>query len=284
MKVARNSIPFQTPSPSEVHHLIECPIPTAVSSDGEVPVKFVADHSILYISVAKSNSSLTIKCGLNKELTVLLSNVILQISLPVQKAALVSAIVGGSVSFEGHGIISQSDILSLIRGHAKPEDNYIVNFIIDCYLTLLQQVEDVTLEVISWEEFETVRPPNAIPNLHSERKDLLESDLILIPSNLSTTEHWFLLAVFQKIYLMAVLDSDYAGDYVKPSAEVVMKKMFQVLKMIDGDLNVEKWKFCANRQEDTPQQGNSWDCGAFCLCLCSLSCIQREDDDTEKHP
>lgn len=61
---------------------------------------------------------------------------------------------------------------------------------------------------------------------------------------------------------MAVLDSA-AGDYVKPSARVVMEKMFQVLKMIDGNLKVEKWKFCANRQEDIPQQGNSCDCGAF---------------------
>ena len=26
--------------------------------------------------------------------------------------------------------------------------------------------------------------------------------------------------------------------------------LFQVLKMIEGDLNVEKWEFCANRQED----------------------------------
>ena len=61
---------------------------------------------------------------------------------------------------------------------------------------------------------------------------------------------------------MAVLDSA-AGDYVKPSAGVVMKMMFQIWKMIDGDRNVEKWKFCANRPKDIPQQGNSWDCGAF---------------------
>ena len=38
---------------------------------------------------------------------------------------------------------------------------------------------------------------------------------------------------------MAVLDGA-VSDYVKPTAGVVMKKMFQVLKMIDGDLNVEK--------------------------------------------
>lgn len=193
--MARNS-PFQAPSPSEVHRFLECPIATAVSCDREVPVKFVADHSIFLISVTQSNSSLTIKYGLTKELTALLSNVILQISLPVQKAALVSAIVDGSVSFEGHGIISQSDILSLLGGHTKTDDNYIVNFIIDCYLTLLQQVDGVKLEVITWEEFETVRPPNATLNLHSGRKDLLESDPIPIPCNLSTTEHWFLLAVF----------------------------------------------------------------------------------------
>lgn len=102
------------------------------------------------------------------------------------------------------------------------------------------------LEVITWEEFENVRPPNAIPNLHSGRKDLLESDPILIPCNLSTTEHRFLLAVFPKNYLIAVLDSG-VGDYVTPSAGVVMKKMFRVLKMIDGDLNIEKWKFCESR-------------------------------------
>lgn len=95
------------------------------------------------------------------------------------------------------------------------------------------------LEVVTWEEFENVRPPNATPNLHSGRKDLLESDPILIPCNLSTTGHRFLLAVFPKNYLIAVLDSA-VGDYVKPSAGVVMKKMFRVLKMIDGDLNVEK--------------------------------------------
>ena len=193
--MARNS-PFQAPSPSKVHRFLECPIKTAVSCDREVPVKFVADHSIFLIPVTQSNSSLTIKYGLTKELTALLSNVILQISLPVQKAALVSAIVDGSVSFEGHGIISQSDILSLLGGHTKTDDNYIVNFIIDCYLTLLQQVDGVKLEVITWEEFETVRPPNATLNLHSGRKDLLESDPIPIPCNLSTTEHWFLLAVF----------------------------------------------------------------------------------------
>ena len=39
---------------------------------------------------------------------------------------------------------------------------------------------------------------------------------------------------------MAVLDSA-AGDYVKPSAGVVMEKMFPVLKMIDGELKEEKW-------------------------------------------
>ena len=80
--MAKNS-PFQAPSPFEfeVHHLLECPIATAVSSDEEVPVKFVADHSILYISVAQSNCSRTVKYGLTKELTALLSNVILQISL-----------------------------------------------------------------------------------------------------------------------------------------------------------------------------------------------------------
>lgn len=39
--------------------------------------------------------------------------------------------------------------------------------------------------------------------------------------------------------------------------------MFQLLKMIDGDLNVEKWKFCTSRREDIPQQGNGWDYGAF---------------------
>lgn len=45
------------------------------------------------------------------------------------------------------------------------------------------------LEVITWEEFENVWPPNATPSVHSGRKDLLESDPILIPCNLSTTEH-----------------------------------------------------------------------------------------------
>ena len=143
------------------------------------------------------------------------------------------------------------------------------------------------LEVITWEEFENVRPPNAIPNLHSGRKDLLESDPILIPCNLSTTEHRFLLAVFPKNYLIAVLDSA-VGDYVKPSAGVVMKKMFRVLKMIDGDLNVEKWKFCESRREDIPQQGNSWDCGAFvhayARCLVSKGKIttQRSIPDSRK--
>ena len=78
---------------------------------------------------------------------------------------------------------------------------------------------------VTREEFETVWPPNATPNLHSGRKDLLESDLILIPCSLSTTEHWFLLAVFPKKYLMAFLDNA-ASDYVEPSAGVVMKKMF----------------------------------------------------------
>ena len=28
--------------------------------------------------------------------------------------------------------------------------------------------------------------------------------------------------------------------------------LFQVVEMIDGDLNLEKWKFCANHQEDIP--------------------------------
>ena len=143
------------------------------------------------------------------------------------------------------------------------------------------------LEVITWEEFENVRPPNATPNLHSGRKDLLESDPILIPCNLSMTEHRSLSAVFPKNYLIAVLDSA-VGDYVKPSARVVMKKMFRVLKMIDGDLNVEKWKFCESRREDIPQQGNSWDCAAFvrayARCLVSKGKIttQRSIPDSRK--
>lgn len=79
---------------------------------------------------------------------------------------------------------------------------------------------------------------------------------------------------------MAVLDSP-VGDYVKPSAGVVMKKMFQVLKIIDGDLNVEKWKFCANLREDIPQQDNSWDCGAF-FCACARCLVSKGKMTTQR--
>jgi hypothetical protein len=59
-----------------------------------------------------------------------------------------------------------------------------------------------------------------------------------------------------------VLDSR-AGDFVKPNAEVCIKKMWVLLKMFDSTLDEKEWHFVDNTPDDLPQQDNNFDCGVF---------------------
>ena len=64
--------------------------------------------------------------------------------------------------------------------------------------------------------------------------------------------------------MIFILDS-LATDSTKPSAQTAMEKMWMLLCMEDGPLDVAKWGFYTNTPLDIPQQDSSHDCGVVCL-------------------
>ena len=61
------------------------------------------------------------------------------------------------------------------------------------------------------------------------------------------------------------LDSK-TGDFVKPTAHHNLAKMGSLLKELDSSLDLDQWRFIANKQDAIPQQSNTYDCGIF-TCL-----------------
>ena len=184
----------------------------------------------------------------------------------------VDSIMSGLTSFGGGSLINLNDLQSLFGNFEKQEDNWLSNFVIDEYLSLIQSSVSTKMNVLilSWELFEK-RKIDTIAN-YLTKKNALNQDLILIPCNPVHLSHWYLLAVFPKEKLVVVLDS-LVGNYVKPSTEKAVSKVANILKAIEPNCNLEEWTFTVNRPDDIPQQNNAQDCGVF-TCLCAR-CLAR---------
>lgn len=194
--------------------------------------------------------------------------------VPLHTSCLVDGILSGHIKFQGNGILDDQDLKSLIGGHKNSKENYSTNFVIDEYLTILKATTK-KVSVISWEIIEKF----VVKRILAQNENLLNQDLILVPCNSTNSEHWYLLVVFPQIKVIAVLDS-MARDYVKPNAEVSIKKMWVLLKMFDTTLDEKEWHFVANKPADLPQQDNEYDCGVFVTlyarCLIANSTVLVE--------
>ena len=206
-------------------------------------------------------------------------------NLPLHSSCLVDGILSGHIKFQGNGIIDDNDLKSLTGGHANSEENYLTNFVIDEYLTILKATCTAKkVSVISWEVFEKC----SVKRIFAEKENLLKQELIIVPCNPANSAHWYLLVAFLQIRVIAVLDS-LAGDFVKPTAEVSIKKMWLLLKMFDSTLDEKEWQFVVNKPEDLPQQDNDFDCGVFVIlyarCLIDKSTFveMASINDFRKH-
>lgn len=151
------------------------------------------------------------------------------------KAPLVAANVGQQVNFKGKSIINHSDLISLQGGHVITEDNYLTNFLIDTFLEILQEARADGLKkgLFPWEIFD-----KSSVDLSAKGR-LLEQDIILVPYNPQGGMHWFLVAVFPQVNLMAALDIK-AGDFVKPTAKAALLKMLGLLQNAESSLDVDQ--------------------------------------------
>ena len=137
------------------------------------------------------------------------------------------------------------DLQSLFGNFGKQEDNWLSNFVIDEYLSLIQSSVSTKINVLtlSWELFEKGKIDTMANYL--TKKNALNQDLILIACDPVHSCHWYLLAVFPKEKLVVVLDS-LVGNYVKPSTEKAVSKVANVLKAIEPNCNLEEWTFTVN--------------------------------------
>ena len=205
-------------------------------------------------------------------------------NVPLHTSCLVDGILSGHIKFQGNHIIDDHDLKSLIGGHKNSKENYLTNFVIDEYLSLLKATSR-KVSVISWEVFHKF----VVKRIFAKKENLLTQDLILVLCNSPNTEHWYLLVVFPLVKVIAVLDS-MAGSFVKPNAEVSIKKMWVLLKMFDSTLDEKEWHFAANKPDDLPQQNNNFDCEVFvtlyarCLIANSTLFVELSSlQDFKKH-
>ena len=146
--------------------------------------------------------------------------------------------MNGLISFGGGSLINFNDLRGLFGNSEKQEDNWLSNFVIDTYLSLIQSGDTkINLLTLSWELFEKGKTYTIASYLTT--KNALNQDLILIPCNPIQSSHWYLLAVFPKEKLVVVLDS-LAGNYVKPSTERTLTKISNVLIAIEPNCNIAK--------------------------------------------
>jgi hypothetical protein len=191
---------------------------------------------------------------------------------PDHREPLLKCLLNGSVEFKGSSILDDRDIQSLYDCKACNEENYLTNFTIEAYLSLVSSAavaKGVKVEYLGWELFERGFSKSPVKELLKGKAPLLEQDLILVPGNPGKSEHWFLLAVRPQEKQIFVVDSK-AGSFVKSSTENAIKKMWRALQQIDPNLDTKEWLFASNTPKDTPQQQNSFDCGVF-LCFFARS-------------
>lgn len=73
-------------------------------------------------------------------------------NVPLPTSCLVDGILSGHIQFQGNHIIDDHDLKSVIGGHKNSKENYLTNFVIDEYLSILNATSR-KVSVISWEVF-----------------------------------------------------------------------------------------------------------------------------------
>ena len=76
--------------------------------------------------------------------------------LPQYIVTQVDSIMSGLISFGGGSLMNLDDLQSLFGNFGKQEDNWLSNFVIDKYLSLIQSSVSTKINVLtlSWELFE----------------------------------------------------------------------------------------------------------------------------------
>ena len=198
---------------------------------------------------------------------------------------MLNCLLDGSVKLtSSSSIIDKKDLEGLLGGNTRDKDNYLSNFVIDAYLHLLKETSPRTVEVIEWEKFETAIGNTAaklVLHVIKDKASILEQDVVLVPCNPGSTEHWFLLLVLPKEQKVVALDS-MAMHFVKPTVESAVRKMWRLLQELSPqDLPMNEWHFSCNTPCDIAQQDNGFDCGVFvclyarCLLLASPSVAKQ---------
>ena len=184
--------------------------------------------------------------------------------LPCFLAPMIDCIATGKIVFGGSSSLINSNDLKSLHGHGNTsEDKWVSNFVIDRYLELLKQASvNVQMEVITWEKFEkgvgTVPAKQVLKGFNN----ILNQDLLLIPCNIDSSRHWFLLVVQPPLQRVMVFDS-MPGSFIKPTVNKAIEKIAKLLKEVDGNLKIEEWSFYANKPGEILSQRNDFDCGVF---------------------
>ena len=197
--------------------------------------------------------------------------------IPSTESSLVDGLVDGLVTFKGSSVIDARDLVALKGCQSKSEDNHLTNFSIEGYLDLISKqsvLQGMRVEWIGWEVFEKAVGQQPANIVLKRKAPLLKQDIVLVPCNPGQSKHWFLLVLQPQKCQILVLDS-LAGRYIKPTAKNAISKMLLLLKELDTNIDVSKWKFFTNTHTDIPQQQNDYDCGVFACMYARCLVLQH---------
>ena len=200
----------------------------------------------------------------------------------------VNAVLDDTIKFQGVSLISSEDLLALhgVPFPNDPRENWLSNFVIDEYLSLLRSEcpkNGTSVETLLWEIFDKGVGNVSAKTLLKGKEELLLKDAILVPCSDPKEKHWVLLAVFPKKKLVMCLDS-LACDFIKPTSYQAIYKMASLIKELNNCTDINQWKFAVNKKDDLQQQTNAYDRGVF-TCLYA-SCLVNQGkmiDDLSIH-
>ena len=154
--------------------------------------------------------------GLDPSITSKISVQETSCSFPKHKQPLLHYLLEGTAKLNDGSIIDETDLEALLGGHTLDEDNYLSNFIIEAYVSLLinNMSTKSKVDVIEWEKFEKgIGGSKPVKKVLKGKAPLLAQDVVLVPCNADQSEHWFLLLVLPKEKTIVALDS-MAGAFI----------------------------------------------------------------------
>lgn len=95
------------------------------------------------------------------------------------------------------------------------------------------------------------------PRAHRQVKEIKGKKIILIPVNL---KHWLLVCVDMVNQRIDLYDSNVDGLNVNKGEEIMQDILDQF-----NDNSMKMWTKNIRPSKDIPTQGNSYDCGLFCI-------------------